>query len=55
MDLSHTLHGLAITEISIYWTDKSLNVGAAGGWKLKILRNVCVRVWGVVETLDPET
>lgn len=33
------LHGLAITEISIYWTDKSLHVEADGGWKLKILRN----------------
>lgn len=43
MDLSHTLHGLVITEISIYRTDKSLHVKVYGGWKPKILRN-CLRV-----------
>lgn len=40
------MHGLAITEISIYWTDKSLHVKADGGWKLKILRN------GLSESLE---
>lgn len=39
IDLSHTLHGLVITEISIYYTDKSLHVKVYGGWKPKILRN----------------
>lgn len=35
---SHTLHGLAITEISIYWTDKRPHVRVDAGWKPKILR-----------------
>lgn len=45
MDLSRTLHGLAITEISIYWTDKRPHVGTDGGWKPKILRNWLCEGW----------